>query len=95
MIKRFVKLTIRKEATREFLELFEASKKKIMASRGLRHLELLRDLDDERVFITFSIWDTEEDLNAYRQSQIFLQIWEKVGELFDAEPEAHSTRHIS
>lgn len=93
MIKRFVKLTIREENKIDFLHLFNGAKSKILSSRGCRHLELLNDINDTRVYITFSIWDNEEDLNAYRHSHVFQKIWEEAGKYFDAEPEAWSTVH--
>ena len=91
MIKRLVKITIRPECAGDFISLFNVTKSKIMAFKGCRHLELLRDVDDEQVFITFSIWDSAEDLELYRESQLSLKTWQDIKEMFGAEPEAHST----
>ncbi len=94
MIKRFVILTIRTECIVDFLKMYNSEKNTIMAAHGCRHLELLNDINDPRLFITFSIWDSEDDFNAYRASQVFLKIWDEAGKMFDADPKAYSTKHL-
>ncbi|TNE53445.1 MAG: antibiotic biosynthesis monooxygenase [Bacteroidetes bacterium] len=91
MIKRIVKLTFRPEMTDTFLrEVFEPSKNSIRAFPGCRHMELLRDTQQDNVLFTLSYWDAASDLEAYRQSELFQSTWAKTKILFASKAEAWS-----
>lgn len=94
MIKRIVKLTIREECCLDFTSLFNESKEVILNFRGCRYVECLQSTADNRIFFTYSHWDREEDLNRYRHSDTFRQIWSRTKALFDDAPEAWSTSEI-
>lgn len=83
-------MTFRAEAVEQFLEIFENSKDKIRAFPGCNHLQLLNDANAPHVYSTYSIWDGEEDLNAYRHSELFGQVWPETKRLFAEPPVAHS-----
>ncbi len=96
MIKRFVKLTFRPEATQAFLdEVFAPSKERIRAFPGCQHMELLRHTELPNVMFTFSIWDSEEALDNYRQSDLFRDTWAKTKALFAEKAEAWSMENIN
>ena len=88
MIKRIVKLTFQEEKTADFIQIFEESKEKIRAMQGCQHVEMLRSIAPTNVFFTFSIWDSEEDLNNYRHSELFTATWAKTKALFSEKAEA-------
>jgi len=88
MIVRIVKMTFLPEEVGRFQELFLGWKPRIRSFTGCRHLELLHDVDDPRVFFTYSHWDGAEDLEAYRLSDVFAGVWPVVKALFAAPPEA-------
>ena len=90
MIKRIVKLTFREEEVEKFLENFEQNKLKISGFEGCRHLELWRDKKAPNIFFTYSYWESEAALNAYRHSDLFKGIWSKTKVLFSDKPEAWS-----
>lgn len=90
MIKRIVKLTFREEETENFIQIFKESKENIRARNGCRYLELLRGKRNPNIFFTYSFWDSEDDLNAYRHSELFIATWAKTKVLFAAKPEAWS-----
>lgn len=90
MIKRIVKLTFRPEEIAAFELIFEESKNKIKAREGCQHVELLQMTEQPHVFFTFSIWDNEEALNAYRDSELFATTWAKTKALFADKPAAWS-----
>lgn len=94
MIKRIVKLTFREDAVPEFLAIFEASKEKIRAFEGNLHLELLRDTAQPNVLFTLSLWENEQALEAYRQSELFKSTWEKTKALFAGKAEAWTVEGI-
>jgi heme-degrading monooxygenase HmoA len=73
-----------------FLENFELMKTKIRNANGNRLLELYQDKNDACIFFTYSYWETEEDLENYRKSALFNDVWAFTKKLFNAKPEAWS-----
>jgi len=57
---------------------------------------LLNDIDTPNIFFTYSHWRSVEDLNRYRDSALFADVWPRTKVLFAAKPEAWSTtqKHI-
>ena len=96
MIIRIVKMTFEENLIQDFLDIFEETKHRIREFEGCLHLELLRDIDSENVFFTYSHWDSKEHLNNYRNSEVFGDVWPKTKVLFKAKPEAWSMeqKHI-
>jgi quinol monooxygenase YgiN len=90
MVVRIVKMTFRAGEEERFLELFQGWKPRIRGFPGCRHLELWRDRQDPRIFFTYSHWDGESDLAAYRSSEVFASVWPTVKTLFAAPAEAWS-----
>lgn len=90
MLKRMVKMTFQKERIDDFLLIFENSKNLIRHFPGCQHLELLHLEGHPEVMFTFSIWDSPEALETYRQSELFQQTWSKTKVLFAGKPEAWS-----
>ena len=74
----------------EFLDIFNKNKESIRNFSGCSHLELLRDLEDRTCFTTLSYWINQESLNAYRQSQLFEEVWGQVKSLFSERSQAFS-----
>lgn len=83
-------MVFREEESENFIALFNQSKKRIRASVGCNHLELLRATAEPNIFFTYSYWESEEDLNAYRHSPLFADVWAKTKVLFAERPQAWS-----
>ncbi len=92
MLIRIVKMTFEHSKVDDFLAVFEESKLKIRNMPGCSHVELLQDYNLPNGFTTYSYWDTEEDLNNYRNSVIFKAVWAKTKVLFSAKPIAFSLK---
>lgn len=90
MIKRFVKLEFAPEKIEEFMSVFHNSKDKIRAFDGCHEMELFKSTAQENVMFTVSIWESEDHLNAYRHSDLFIATWEKTKMCFNGKPEAWS-----
>lgn len=90
MIKRIVQMTFRDACVPEFIELFEARKHLIRSFEGCTHLELWQDAAQPNVFFTYSHWQTDEHLEAYRTSAFFRDTWSKTKVLFQDKPQAWS-----
>ncbi len=88
MIVRIVQMTFEPEKVNEFLEIFKASQRKIKAFPGCIYLELLQQAGQPNVFFTYSHWQTEADLESYRQSEFFQTTWSKTKKLFAVKAEA-------
>lgn len=88
MVVRIVKMTFRPEHTDRFRSLFDGWKDRIRAFPGCSHLELLHDVDDPCIFFTYSHWRHASDLEAYRNSDVFGEVWPTVKPLFAAPTEA-------
>ncbi|MDX5319643.1 MAG: antibiotic biosynthesis monooxygenase [Bacteroidota bacterium] len=93
MITRIVKMSFREEAIPEFLAIFEASKDKIRAFPGNCHVEMLQAIHEPNICFTYSLWESEEALNAYRHSELFESTWAATKVLFNDKPEAWSTEN--
>lgn len=90
MIQRIVKMTFRPEEVENFLKLFEETKLKIRARSGCSGLTLLKDIHHPNVFFTYSFWESESDLNAYRDSDLFGSVWRETKSKFESKAEAWS-----
>lgn len=84
-------MEFRTECVDEFIALFEEKKEKIRSFPGCQYLELLQGLDaKQNVFATYSYWESEDDLNNYRYSELFKETWAATKKLFSKKPEAIS-----
>ena len=90
MLIRIVKMSFHKENIPAFLENFNLMKDKIRNAKGNRFLELYQDKNDACIFFTYSYWETVDDLENYRKSELFSDVWTFTKKLFNAKPEAWS-----
>ena len=95
MLVRIVKMSFHPEHIETFLTNFEKKKEFIRKSKGCNLLELYREQHNSSVFFTYSYWDSEKDLNNYRNSQLFKEVWSNTKILFNLKPEAWSVDKIS
>ncbi len=94
MIIRIVKMTFKPECVEDFLGLFERSKSKIRHQEGCQYLSLLNDKNNTSIFFTYSYWEDEDALNAYRNSETFGEIWPKTKVLFARNAEAWTVSQL-
>ena len=90
MFVRIVKMSFQEDKIDAFLATFHEVKENIRNFPGNRFLELYRDKNDSSVFFTYSYWEREDDLEAYRQSQLFKEVWAYTKQFFKDRPEAWS-----
>ncbi|MEZ4948222.1 MAG: antibiotic biosynthesis monooxygenase family protein [Saprospiraceae bacterium] len=90
MIKRIVKMTFRENHIEDFKTVFKESKQYIRNFEGCHHLELWQQTNNPSVFFTYSMWESEKHLDAYRHSELFKTTWAKTKPLFEAKAEAWS-----
>ena len=90
MIVRQVKLTFQSLHVADFLELFRSVEEKIKTFPGCQRLELFQDINNKNIFFTYSVWNSEADLELYRNSKLFESAWKKTKTFFSAPAEAWS-----
>jgi quinol monooxygenase YgiN len=90
MITRIVKLTFAEKYVQNFLQVFDDSAHLIRGFSGCKSMILLRDITNNNVFFTYSIWEDENDLEKYRKSELFGKVWGAVKPYFSDRPEAWS-----
>lgn len=90
MFTRIVKMTFEAEHIPAFLNSFDKVKDKIRAFEGCEFLELYQDKNDPALFFTYSRWNSEEDLEIYRKSDLFQNVWGQTKLLFRTKAEAWS-----
>lgn len=88
---RLVKLTLKEEHVNDFITHFDTVKDKINSFPGCKGMKLLRDDNTLGIVFTYSEWNTADDLENYRKSELFSSIWPTVKEWFDKKAEAWST----
>ena len=78
------------EKVSAFLAVFEASKQQIRGFSGCNYLALHTDSQRPNVKYTYSLWNSEEALTEYRNSDLFRETWAATKVLFQAKPQAFS-----
>lgn len=58
-----------------FFEFLEGQKHKIRTFEGCTKVEILQDKHDASKISTYSHWESEEHLDAYRHSDLFKYVW--------------------
>lgn len=94
MIKRIVKMKFDDQFTEQFKLIFKESRHHIRGFAGCLHVELLQDELNPTVFFTYSVWESEEHLDAYRNSELFARVWSSTKKLFNDKPQAWTVRLI-
>lgn len=94
MIIRIVKMTFQQDRVPEFVANFQKHKEQIRGFEGCSHLELLQQEGQPNVFFTYSWWHSDGDLENYRHSQLFKEVWAFTKNLFSARPEAWSLNQL-
>ncbi len=90
MFTRIVKMEFETENIEEFLQNFDMVKENIRNFPGCLHLKLLQDKNNTDIFFTYSKWEKESDLENYRNSDLFKNVWATTKPFFRSKAEAWS-----
>ena len=94
MLIRIVRMHFKEGNERDFLKIFDLHKISIRNFPGCSQLQLLKDINDPLCLTTLSHWHAKENLENYRQSELFSIVWKKVKPLFSKKTEAFSFEEI-
>jgi autoinducer 2-degrading protein len=87
---RIVKLTFNPEHRQDFLDLIVQYKDQIRSYPGCAGVDFLNNRLNQNIFFTYSHWEAPENLDAYRKSDLFNDVWSQVKVWFADKPEAWS-----
>lgn len=90
MITRIVKLEFQDDKIDDFLTFFETIKHVVNEFPGCYGMKLYQDIDQPTIVMTYSHWESQQDLNNYRDSEQFGKIWPNIKPWFAQKPEAWS-----
>lgn len=90
MITRIVKLEFQEGKIKEFLAFFETIKHRVNEFPGCYGMKLYQDIDSPNVVMTYSHWQSQTELDNYRKSQTFGEVWPTIKPWFKEKPEAWS-----
>ena len=90
MLVRIVKMQFNADFVEDFKILFTGVKPFISNFKGCTEVRLLQHETDLNLFFTISKWKTAEDLERYRNSDLFIETWRKVKPNFKSKAEAWS-----
>lgn len=82
------------ERVGDFKENFDRNKNSIRQFPGCEKLQLLQESGKENVFFTYSWWQRPEDLEEYRNSDLFKGVWSYTRSLFAEKPQAWSVTKL-
>ncbi len=94
MVIRLVRMRFRSEEVERFLALYDRAYPVIVKQPGCHSVQLVREVNDPTAFATWSVWNDEASLDAYRRSPFFRSFWQEVKALFRAPAEAVSFEEI-
>jgi len=77
-----------------FLKNFHKNKHQIRNFKGCKLLELNQDINNPSIFFTYSYWESEKDLDAYRNSNLFKEVWNNTKIYFNEKPQAWSVTKV-
>jgi len=94
MLTRIVKMQFKPEKVDEFLSHFNSVKDKVRNQPGCLEMFLYKDHAHPNVYFTISTWELDTDLEQYRKSAFFKEVWFFTKELFEVKAEAWSIEKL-
>ena len=93
MITRIVRLPVKPDEDKTFEEYFDTNKEKIAALDGCLLVELHKDVASSDYF-TYSLWQSESNLQAYLDSSFFIDVWPNAKKLLHQRANAWSLAKV-
>jgi len=90
MFTRIVVLSFQDGKGKTFRSLFDGWKEQIASFPGCLQLRLVRDTKNPDTYMTISQWRHPDDLERYRNSELFARVWPVVKDMFKEKARAWS-----
>jgi heme-degrading monooxygenase HmoA len=91
MLLRIVKMEFDLAHVQAFDDLFAQSQARIKEMPGCHGVRIIKGLGDQPIRTTLSWWEHDADLQAYRKSSLFGEVWPRTKAMFSAPPVAWSS----
>lgn len=88
MITRIVKLTFQEERIADFIAFFDTINTRVSTFENCYGMRLMQEKRKANVVFTYSLWESEEALNKYRDSELFQGVWSTIKPWFGERAEA-------
>ncbi|HTL81014.1 MAG TPA: antibiotic biosynthesis monooxygenase family protein [Bacteroidia bacterium] len=79
---RLVKMEFQEGKAEIFRETYAKYSARIAAAEGCRSVRLMNDHSNGNIFFTVSEWESEKNLDDYRKSDLFKEVWSQVKPMF-------------
>ncbi len=89
-VTRLVRIYFQPDKVDEFLAFYQQLRPQIARQPGCISVQLLRQANDPAAFATWSVWESQAALDAYRTSEFFRSFWPQVKTWFRQPAEAVS-----
>lgn len=83
-------MQFKEECVKDFLKVFEERKSKIESFEGCSQVNVFQNIHNSCNCYTISLWESEEHLNQYRDSEMFKDTWKLVKAMFSDKATAYS-----
>jgi quinol monooxygenase YgiN len=94
MITRIVRLTLKEEKVLDFENFVMPKMELINSFEGCINVRIFKDHELPNVFYTISEWESEENLNNYRKSELFGSIWPIVKPWFNDKTKTYTLNEL-
>lgn len=88
MVTRIVKLEFQEAHIQDFLRYFDSISDAVNSFPGCLGMKLYQEIDQPNIVMTYSHWQSTDDLEKYRNSEAFGKIWPTIKPWFGGRPEA-------
>lgn len=88
MITRIVKLTFQPDKIDNFIRFFDTINTRVSTFENCYGMRLMQEKDKPYVVFTYSLWESEDALNKYRDSELFQGVWSTIKPWFGEKAEA-------
>ena len=95
MIVRIVKVTLLPGRRSDFISLFHSVSASICNMPGCQGVEVFNDNLHPDIAFTLSSWNSPNDLENYRMSELFATTWSTAKQLFASRAEAWSLEPVN
>lgn len=95
MLTRIVQLSVKENSCEQFESFFRNNHPIISSFPGCSTVRLQKDMDNKNTYFTISEWNSDQDLEDYRNSDFFKRIWPLAKEFFSSPALAWSTIEIT
>lgn len=88
MITRIVKLTFQEGKIADFIAFFDTINTRVSTFENCYGMRLMQEKSNPHIVFTYSAWESEDALNKYRDSELFMGVWNTIKPWFAAKAEA-------